>query len=91
MHLEASGCRCSYQGQDVYSDKRTITIYSPSANLYVIDFDIEMEMLIDVVIKKTNHSLFSARIAEDLTVVREMGHLLLTLCHGGETAALRVL
>lgn len=48
-------------------DKRTITIYSPSANLYVIDFDIEMEMLIDVVIKKTNHSLFSARIAEDLT------------------------
>ena len=49
-------------------DKRTITISSPSDGLYVLDFDIEMEMLMDVTIRKTNHSLFSARIAEDLTV-----------------------
>jgi len=49
-------------------DKRTITVFSPCDGLYVLDFDIEMEMLEDVTIEKTNHSLFSARIAEDLTV-----------------------
>ncbi|MBK5719849.1 PmoA family protein [Dysgonomonas sp. Marseille-P4677] len=49
-------------------DKRVITISSPSKDLYQIDFDIEMEMLMDVSILKTNHSLFSARIATDLTV-----------------------
>lgn len=49
-------------------DKRKITISSPRADIYQIDFEIEMEMLIGVEILKTNHSLFSARIAEDLTV-----------------------
>ncbi len=49
-------------------DKRLITISSPSKSLYQLDFEIEMEMLMDVTILKTNHSLFSARIAEDLTV-----------------------
>ena len=49
-------------------DKRKITVSSPSANIYQLDFEIEMEMLTDVEILKTNHSLFSARIAEDLTV-----------------------
>jgi hypothetical protein len=33
-----------------------------------IDAEITMEMLIDVHIKKTNHSLFSARMAADLSV-----------------------
>ena len=49
-------------------DRRKITISSPSSNLYQLDFDIEMEMLMDVTILKTNHSLFSARIDPDLTV-----------------------
>ena len=49
-------------------DKRLITISSPAEKLYQLDFQVEMEMLMDVTIKKTNHSLFSARIAEDLTV-----------------------
>lgn len=49
-------------------DKRIITICCPRDNLYQLDFDIEMEMLMDVKIEQTNHSLFSARIAEDLTV-----------------------
>lgn len=49
-------------------DRRKITISSPSPNLYQLDFDIEMEMLMDVTILKTNHSLFSARIDPDLTV-----------------------
>lgn len=49
-------------------DHRQITVTSPNEKLYLIDFEIEMEMLMDVTIEKTNHSLFSARIAEDLTV-----------------------
>ncbi|MBR4771928.1 MAG: PmoA family protein [Bacteroidales bacterium] len=49
-------------------DKRLITITSPSANIFQLDFDIEMEMLMDVTIPVTNHSLFSVRMAEDLSV-----------------------
>ena len=49
-------------------DTRRITITSPSANMFQIDFDIVMEMLTDVTILKTNHSLFSARMAADLSV-----------------------
>ena len=49
-------------------DKRRITVSSPSDKLYQLDFEVDMEMLMDVTILKTNHSLFSARIAEDLTV-----------------------
>lgn len=64
-------------------DRRTITICSPTPELYVIDFDIEMEMLIDVTIQKTNHSLFSARIAEDLTV-KQGGHLVNSAGDEGE-------
>lgn len=50
------------------TDRRKITISSPAKGLYQLDFDIEMEMLMDVTILKTNHSLFSARIDPDLTV-----------------------
>jgi hypothetical protein len=49
-------------------DLRKITITAPSKELYQIDFDITMEMLTDVTIKKTNHSLFSGRIDADLAV-----------------------
>ncbi len=49
-------------------DRRKIIISSPSKEVYQIDFDIELEMLMDVTILKTNHSLFSARIDPDLTV-----------------------
>lgn len=49
-------------------DRRKITVSSPSKELYLLDFDVEMEMLMDVTILKTNHSLFSARIDPDLTV-----------------------
>ena len=49
-------------------DKLLITITSPSPEIRIIDFAVEMEALQDVVIKKTNHSLFSARIAADLSV-----------------------
>ncbi len=49
-------------------DTRKILITSPSATVSQIDVEIVMEMLIDVTIKKTNHSLFSARMAADLSV-----------------------
>ena len=42
-------------------DKRTITVTAPSDNMFYIDFDVTMEMLMDVTILKTNHSLFSGR------------------------------
>jgi hypothetical protein len=49
-------------------DLRKITITSPSASISQIDIEIKMEMLIDVTIRKTNHSLFSVRMAADLSV-----------------------
>lgn len=50
-------------------DIRKITITAPTKELYQIDFDITLEMLIDVVIEKTNHSLFSGRMDADLAVI----------------------
>ena len=49
-------------------DTRKYIITAPSAGMYQIDVIISMEMLEDVHIGKTNHSLFSARIAADLSV-----------------------
>lgn len=50
-------------------DKRKITVSVPSPEKFQIDFDIVMEMLMDVTIDKTNHSLFSGRMDPDLAVV----------------------
>jgi hypothetical protein len=49
-------------------DRRRITVSAPSDSLFLIDFDIEMEMLADVTVPKTNHSLFSVRIDPALSV-----------------------
>ena len=49
-------------------DKRTITVTAPSKDKFFIDFDVTMEMLLDVTIQKTNHSLFSGRMDPDLAV-----------------------
>ncbi len=49
-------------------DVRTITITAPSKDQYQIDFDIRLDMLMDVKIEKTNHSFFSGRMAPDLSV-----------------------
>jgi hypothetical protein len=49
-------------------DKRIITVSAPSADKFQIDFDVTMEMLIDVAIEKTNHSLFSGRVDPDIAV-----------------------
>jgi hypothetical protein len=50
-------------------DKRIISVSVPSPDKYQIDFKITMEMLVDVTIQKTNHSLFSGRMDMDLAVV----------------------
>jgi hypothetical protein len=50
-------------------DFRTITVTAPSKEVYQIDFDITLEMLQDITIAKTNHSLFSARMDPDLAVI----------------------
>lgn len=50
-------------------DIRIITVTAPSEALYLIDFDISMEMLTDVTIEKTNHSLLSIRMDPDLAVI----------------------
>ncbi len=49
-------------------DFRTITISAPGGNIYQLDFDVSLEMLMDVEIEKTNHSLFSARVDPDIAV-----------------------
>ncbi len=48
-------------------DVRRIVISAPSPGMRQIDFDITLEALEDVIIQKTNHSLFSARMDPDLT------------------------
>lgn len=50
-------------------DKRIITVSAPSKDKFQIDFNVTMEMLMDVVIDKTNHSLFSGRMDPDLAVI----------------------
>lgn len=50
-------------------DTRKITITAPSNDIYQIDFDLTLEMLMDVIIEKTNHSLFSGRMDADLAVI----------------------
>lgn len=50
-------------------DKRKITVTNPSKDKFIIDFDVTMEMLMDVTIEKTNHSLFSGRMDPDLAVI----------------------
>lgn len=49
-------------------DLRKITITAPSKELFQIDFEVTMEMLMDVTIEKTNHSLFSGRMDPALAV-----------------------
>jgi len=49
-------------------DTRRFIITAPSETISQIDVEILMETLMDVHIKKTNHSLFSVRMSADLSV-----------------------
>jgi len=75
--IESSGKRvvfadkCLWQQPDkepVICDQRHITISAPNKDLRFIDFQITLEMLTEVTILKTNHSLFSARVMPELSV-----------------------
>ncbi len=62
-------CRWERPGADSpFSDRRRITVSAPVADVRYIDFDITLTATTDVRIEKTNHSLFSARVAPDLSV-----------------------
>jgi hypothetical protein len=50
-------------------DKRKITVTKPFADKFYLDFEVTMEMLMDVSIQKTNHSFFSGRMDPDLAVI----------------------
>jgi hypothetical protein len=54
--------------EPIIVDRRRITVTAPSEKLRLIDFEIALEPLTDVVILKTNHSLFSARVVPELSV-----------------------
>ncbi|MDX9974565.1 MAG: PmoA family protein [FCB group bacterium] len=62
-------CLWRVPGQEaVIRDARRIRVLAPSESLRYIDFEIGIEALVDVVIEKTNHSLFAARMAPELSV-----------------------
>lgn len=75
--LENDGPRVVIENECIWSrpgavspvkDLRKITITAPSKEMFQIDFEVTMEMLIDVTIEKTNHSLFSGRMDPALAV-----------------------
>ena len=75
--LENDGQRVVIENECIWSrpgavspvkDLRKITITAPSKELFQIDFEVTMEMLMDVTIEKTNHSLFSGRMDPALAV-----------------------
>ncbi len=49
-------------------DTRTVTITAPSAAVRVLDFQFDFDILQDLLIQKTGHSLFSARMHPALAV-----------------------
>lgn len=76
--LENDGPRVVIENECIWSrpgavspmkDIRKITITAPSKDMFQVDFDIRMEMLEEVTIEKTNHSLFSVRMDPALSVV----------------------
>ena len=57
--------------EPIMRDHRRIHITAPSDSLRFIDFEITLEPLVDVRIRRNNHSLFAARMAPDLAVTGE--------------------
>jgi hypothetical protein len=52
----------------IIRDMRRVTITAPSNGLRFIDFEISLHPLTDIRILKSNHALFSARVAPELSV-----------------------
>lgn len=51
-----------------FRDERVIRISAPSPEIRLIDFDVTLTALIDVHVRKSNHSLFAARMVPALSV-----------------------
>lgn len=75
--IEAGGDRVVFKDEclwmqpgkePIIRDWRRITISAPNQDLRYIDFQITLEMLTDVSILKTNHSLFAVRVVPELSV-----------------------
>jgi hypothetical protein len=66
-----------------FKDSRKITITAPSAKIRIIDFEITLKPQLDVVIDKTNHSLFAARVVPALSV-KEGGTMVNSRGQSGE-------
>jgi hypothetical protein len=56
------------ESKPIILDTRRIIVTAPNENLRFIDFEINLQPLIDIQIQKTNHSLFSARVVPELSV-----------------------
>ncbi|UCG58230.1 MAG: PmoA family protein [Phycisphaerales bacterium] len=54
--------------EPIIRDLRRIVVTAPSEDLRLIDFQISLEPLTDILILKTNHALFSARVVSELSV-----------------------
>ena len=62
-------CRWERPGAEApFEDHRRIRIAAPTPDLRTIDFEITLKARIKVRIEKSNHSLFSVRMAPDLSV-----------------------
>jgi hypothetical protein len=68
-----------------FDDHRRVGISAPEPGVRFIDFDVRLTARIPVKIEKTNHSLFSVRVAPDLAVTGG-GTLLNAHGHRGEKA-----
>ena len=75
--LEASGDRvifvdeCFWQQpgkEPIIRDMRKVVITAPNEEVRFIDFEISLEPLTDILILKSNHALFSARLVPELSV-----------------------
>lgn len=77
-------CRWERPGAEApFDDWRRITIAAPSRDLRRIDFEVKLTARIKVKIDKTNHSLFSGRMAPDLSV-RNGGQMVNAAGESGE-------
>ncbi|MBA7640060.1 hypothetical protein ES703_47723 [subsurface metagenome] len=63
--------KCFWQqpgGKPIILDRRRVVITAPNEGVRFIDFEISLEPLTDILILKSNHALFSARLAGELSV-----------------------
>jgi hypothetical protein len=54
--------------EPIILDIRRVVISVPNEDIRLIDFEISLQPLTDIIIQKTNHSLFSARVVPQLSV-----------------------